>query len=137
MCVARRFYSYFMQVEPDAIPDATAASLQDALLGADLRVKDLVKAIVLADEFRAIGGPAPADALVGRKTTRPEQLARLVADVTGFHWTVARGKRKPGEIDLLATDRVGFRAIAGGVEGIGVTEPSFSAKLPALTGTLR
>lgn len=126
MCVARRFYSYFMQVEPDAIPDATAASLQDALLGADLRVKDLVKAIVLADEFRAIGGPAPADALVGRKTTRPEQLARLVADVTGFHWTVARGKRKPGEIDLLATDRVGFRAIAGGVEGIGVTEPSFA-----------
>ncbi|MEZ4451542.1 MAG: hypothetical protein R3B09_18875 [Nannocystaceae bacterium] len=126
MCVARRFYGYFMQVEPEAIPDATAASLQDALLGADLRVKDLVKAIVLADDFRAIGGPGPIEALVGRKTTRPEQLSRLVADITGFTWTLTPANKKFGVIDLLATDRLGYRAIAGGVEGTQVNEPSYA-----------
>lgn len=128
MCVARRFYAYFMQVEVDDIPDATAASLQDSLLAADMRIRPLIKAIVLSDDFkaaRARDDGSPAAAFVGRKTTRPEQLARLVADLTGFHWS-ATPRPKLGEFPLLATDRFGFRAMAGGVEGVQITEPSFA-----------
>lgn len=130
MCVARRFYGYFMQVEIDDIPDATAASLQDALIAADLRVKPLVKAIVLSDGFRARAARSgsPAAALVGRKTTRPEQLGRLVADLTGFTWTALPRPNNPdiGEVPLLQSDRFGYRAMAGGVEGVQITEPSFA-----------
>jgi hypothetical protein len=130
MCAARRFYGYFMQVDPDALPDATAAALQDAFIAGGLRVKPLVKAIVLSDDFRAVGARAgsPAAALVGRKTTRPEQLERLVADLTGFVWRATPGNKKRGlgEVALLQSDRFGYRAMAGGVEGFQVTEPSFA-----------
>ena len=72
--------------------------------------------------------------MVGRKTTRPEQLERLIADLTGFTWRATPGGGKNaakkggdfGEVSLLGTDRIGYRAMAGGVEGFQVTEPSFS-----------
>ncbi len=127
MCSARRFYGYFMQVDLDDIPDATGTALQDAFIAGALRVKPLVKAIVMSDDFRAAGARegSPAAALVGRKTTRPEQLERLIADLTGFTWRFAAGKQV-GEVSLMGTDRFGFRAMAGGVEGFQVTEPSFA-----------
>lgn len=143
MCAARRFYGYLMQVDPDDLPDASAAALQDVFIASGLQVKPLIKAIVLSDDFRAVAArPGSAAAgLVGRKTTRPEQLARLIADLTGFTWTATQtasgqkggkkgkgGKQVPdyGEVALLASDRFGYRAMAGGVEGFQVTEPSFA-----------
>jgi hypothetical protein len=129
MCSARRFYGYFMQVDLDDIPDATATALQDAFIAGELRVKPLVKAIVMSDDFRAVGARegSPAAALVGRKTTRPEQLERLIADLTGFTWRAAPGKPgQVGEVSLMQTDRYGYRAMAGGVEGYQITEPSFA-----------
>lgn len=127
MCVARRFYGYFMQVDVEAVPDATAASLQDAFIAGGMRVRPLVKAIVMSDGFRAVAARegTPAAELVGRKTTRPEQLARLVADLTGFAWR-ARKNDRTGDVDLLGSDRFGYRGMAGGVEGYQVTEPSFA-----------
>lgn len=139
MCTARRFYGYLMQVDPDDIPDATATALQDALLAGGMRVKPLVKAIVLSDDFRAVGARqgSLAEGVVGRKTTRPEQLERLIADLTGFEWRATpgakggrnRGKAKRraavGEVPMLGSDRFGYRAMAGGVDGYGVTAPSF------------
>ncbi|MBK9757087.1 MAG: DUF1588 domain-containing protein [Nannocystis sp.] len=136
MCAARRFYGYLMQVDPDDLPDASAAALQDAFIAGGLQVKPLIKAIVLSDDFRAVAArPGSAAAgLVGRKTTRPEQLERLIADLTGFTWRATPGGGKNaakkggdfGEVSLLGTDRIGYRAMAGGVEGFQVTEPSFS-----------
>lgn len=146
MCTARRFYGYLMQVDPDDIPDATATALQDVLLGGGMRIKPLVKAIVLSDDFRAVGARqgSVGAGLVGRKTTRPEQLERLITDLTGFTWRATpgakggknrgkgngkgKGKRKPdvGEVSMLGSDRFGYRAMAGGVEGYGVTAPSFA-----------
>mgnify|MGYP001336255044 CR=1 FL=1 len=138
MCSARRFYAYFMQVDLDDIPDATATALQDAFIAGELRVKPLVKAIVMSDDFRAVGARegSPAAALVGRKTTRPEQLERLIADLTGFLWHAAPGKAGKagkadkadqfGEVPLMQTDRFGYRAMAGGVDGFQITEPSFA-----------
>ena len=140
MCVARRFYGYFMQVAPGDIPDKSAAALQDALIAADMRVKPLVKAIVLSDDFRAnaVRGDSPATALISRKTTRPEQLGRLIADLTGYTWTATptvgvKGRKmgkalaaRFGDVSLLQTDLIGFRAMAGGVEGLQITEPSYA-----------
>ena len=129
MCSARRFYGYFMQADLGDIPDATATALQDAFIAGGLRVKPLVKAIVMSDDFRAVGARegSPAAALVGRKTTRPEQLERLIADLTGFTWKAVPGKPGlVGEVSLMQTDRYGYRAMAGGVEGYQITEPSFA-----------
>ena len=141
MCAARRFYGYLMQVDPSDLPDASAAALQDVFIAGGLQVKPLIKAIVLSDDFRAVGARqgSAAAGLVGRKTTRPEQMERLIADLTGFTWMatpgagVGKGAGKLakkvssfGEVALLSTDRFGYRAMAGGVEGFQVTEPSFA-----------
>jgi hypothetical protein len=132
MCAARRFYGYLMQVDPDDLPDASAAALQQVFVDGGLQVKPLIKAIVLSDDFRAVGARAGSAAagLVGRKTTRPEQLERLIADLTGFVWRATPGGGKAegkfGEVALLGTDRFGYRAMAGGIEGFQVTEPSFA-----------
>ncbi len=141
MCAARRFYGYLMQVDPGDLPDASAAALQDAFIAGGLQVKPLIKAIVLSDDFRAVGARqgSAAAGLVGRKTTRPEQMERLIADLTGFTWTATPGAGAGkgagklakkvssfGEVALLGTDRFGYRAMAGGVEGFQVTEPSFA-----------
>ena len=141
MCAARRFYGYLMQVDPGDLPDASAAALQDVFIAGGLQVKPLIKAIVLSDDFRAVGARqgSAAAGLVGRKTTRPEQMERLIADLTGFTWMatpgagVGKGAGKLakkvssfGEVALLSTDRFGYRAMAGGVEGFQVTEPSFA-----------
>ncbi len=141
MCAARRFYGYLMQVDPSDLPDASAAALQDVFIAGGLQVKPLIKAIVLSDDFRAVGARqgSAAAGLVGRKTTRPEQMERLIADLTGFTWmaTPGAGAGKGagklakkvssfGEVALLSTDRFGYRAMAGGVEGFQVTEPSFA-----------
>jgi hypothetical protein len=110
-----------------------------------MRVKPLVKAIVLSDDFRAaaVRGDSPAAALIGRKTTRPEQLGRLIADLTGYTWTgtpTVGGKGRKlskaqaarfGDVSLLQTDLFGFRAMAGGVEGLQITEPSHAYSPPA------
>ncbi|MEQ1504694.1 MAG: DUF1585 domain-containing protein [Myxococcota bacterium] len=123
-CTAKRFWSWFAEVPVSDVDDAWAATLRDALVDADWDARGLVKAIVTSDRFLSRDG-------VGPLTTRPEQLARTIEDLTGFRWTVDpdRGACTTEcwrDVDLTVSDRYGFRAMAGGIDGVSVTRPTRS-----------
>lgn len=125
-CTARRFYSYMAQVHLDAVAFPLVERFTDALdQDGKLDVRALAREIVLSDEFRAAYSvdPDEAETLVGYKLARPEQLARMFKELTGFDWY---GVRNPGDINgefpLLASDAFGYRAMAGGIDGYSITQ---------------
>lgn len=130
LCTARRFYSYMAQVQLDAVPHELVARFYEALVVEGRHdVRALARAIVLSDEFRASHADegADAEAVVGYKVARPEQLERMFEDLTGFRWI---GMRQPddihGEFPLLNSDAWGYRAMAGGVDGFSISQPTWT-----------
>ncbi len=129
-CAAERFYSYMAQVEPADIPLGLTSELQSVLIDSGYSAKQLAKAIVLSDEFRAsyAHGADAAEYIVGIKKARPGQLERMFTDLTGFRWetnsTVRVRGTELGRVGLLDNDVVGFRVLAGGIDSEFVIEPS-------------
>jgi hypothetical protein len=128
-CAATRFASYLTEVAPDSLPRAWIARLQRALTDSNFSAKQLAKAIVLSDEFRVSHDTdaAAAERVVGALKLRPEQLSRMLRGLTGFSWTTTsnlplRGIRY-GTADLLQSDFIGFRVLAGGIDSYFVTAP--------------
>lgn len=128
-CTATRFASYLTEVAPDALSGSWIARLQAAFVSSGFSAKQLLKDIVLSDEFRVSyeTDPGKAESLVGAQKARPDQLSRMLADLTGFHWTTAstaKLRQIPyGTPDLLASDFIGFRVLGGGIDSYFVTEP--------------
>ena len=130
MCAARRFYAYMAQIDVDAVPLALASRLQGVFIASGYSAKALARAVVLSDELRVshATSDAAADPLVGLKTTRPEQLARLMFDLTGFRWqtdsTVMLRGAPLGRVDLAEDNLIGFGVLAGGIDSVFVVTPS-------------
>ena len=128
-CSAQRFASYFTEVPQDQLSGAWVAELQSAFVESGFNAKQLAKAIVLSDEFRVSHDTdaAIAEKLVGTQKVRPDQLSRMIKDLTGFSWTTtttAKLRGMPyGTPDLLQSDMVGFRVLGGGIDSYFVTEP--------------
>jgi hypothetical protein len=134
-CTARRFASWFGQIERDLVPADRVAEWGSHFAAGGFDTKALVKEIVLSDDFlsRAAGeDPTGVPALLAR----PEAYARTVSALTGFEWWVnpsASCVTCGGDVDLLRSDLFGFRAMAGGLDGFLVTRPTF---LPTATRSL-
>jgi hypothetical protein len=136
-CTARRFYGWMTQSDPYGIPLPLASELQQVLVDSGFRAEALAKAVVLSDSFRAYAprpGRAPAIPAAGIQIARPEQVARSVEALTGFAWRVDPDLRSCaadnrngtdcwGQVDLMRSDRYGFRAMAGGIDGFAITRP--------------
>lgn len=132
-CAAQRFAAYFSERDMEALPVAWISSLTDAFVASGLNAKALAKAVVLSDEFRVSHVKAgqseeAAAGVVGLQKLRPEQLDRMIEDLTGYRWqTNATGKVGGvtiGVSNLLQSDAVGFRSLAGGIDSMFVTLPS-------------
>ena len=128
-CTATRFASYFTEVPRDQVSALWIARLQKIFVDSGYNAKALAKAIVLSDEFRVSydTDAARAETTVGTLKIRPEQLQRMVADLTGFDWsTVSAASLRGvpyGEANLLESDYIGFRVLAGGIDAYFVTTP--------------
>ncbi len=128
-CAAIHFASFLSEVPQDALPLAWVARLQASFVAGGMNAKQLAKAVVLSDEFRVSHDTdaARAETVVGALKTRPEQLGRMLEDLTGFRWTTASTARlrgiPVGTANLLASDFIGFRVLAGGIDSYFVTEP--------------
>ncbi|MEO7097029.1 MAG: hypothetical protein ABI175_27465, partial [Polyangiales bacterium] len=128
-CTAMRFASYLTEVPRDQLSGAWIAKLQSELVAQNFNAKKLARAIVLSDEFRVSydTDDAAAETLVGAQKARPDQLERMLRDLTGFRWTTtttAKLRAIPyGTPDLLKSDFVGFRVLGGGIDSYFVTEP--------------
>lgn len=134
-CAAQRFASYFTEREMESLPVEWISSLTDAFVASGLSAKALARAVVLSDEFRAShvvpgqdGGDEAAEGVVGLQKLRPEQLDRMITDLTGFRWrhnsTMRVAGMDVGAASLLQSDMVGFRVLAGGIDSYFVTLPS-------------
>jgi hypothetical protein len=128
-CTAIRFASYLTEVPQAALSRAWIARLQRTLVDAQFDAKQLVKAIVLSDEFRVSSheDAATAERVVGALKVRPEQFDRQLRSVTGFDWSTTSTeelRKMPfGTTNLLRGDFIGFRVLAGGIDSYFVTTP--------------
>jgi hypothetical protein len=134
-CTATRFYAYFHQVPLAEVPRERAAALQ-AVLTSRWSAKDLARAIVLSDDFRISHLTADDAELDGVPAldrrfvlkARPEQLASVIEDLTGFRWqaylNTSLGYGTVGRIDLMTDSLFGFNVLAGGIDSVNVTLPA-------------
>lgn len=139
MCMARQFYGYLTEVDPEAVPFERAAELQSFLESSGFDARALVKKIVLDPTF-TLYAPAEgaADPAAKLRTIRPEQYGRAVEALTGFAWWSAAdpptcaqnsetdrfGPQCWGDVDLMNSDVFGYRAMAGGVDGKTILTPT-------------
>jgi hypothetical protein len=136
-CAVVNFASYLTERPARELPPAWVAQLQDRFAGARYSARQLARAIVLSDEFRAAtdADPVAAEGVVGYQMARPQQLERMLADLTGFVWqadTTATINGLPfGHIDYLDDDYFGFRVLAGGIDSWYVTQPTHTMNATA------
>jgi len=129
-CAAIHFATYLTEQPARDLSPAWVAHLQDVFVHAGYSAKQLAKAIVLSDEFRIASDPDPvaAESVIGYQKVRPQQLQRMLADLTGFVWQADTAEPINGwpfgHVDYLDDDYFGFRVLAGGIDSWYVTEPT-------------
>ena len=98
----------------EALPsDADALTAhREAFLEGELTWKALMASIVSDPLYQAAGDQSGG---VAKKMATPDLLSTQVQDLTGFTWSYEG-------YDLMRTDRVGFRLLAGGADGTNVTQ---------------
>ena len=124
-CAVQTFWEGFTQRR---VADGDWPELQmhrDAFEQTDLRVKELVRSIVSDPHYRARRAASPEldDRLAGVKTATPEQLASIVEDLTGYAWAF--------DTREMRHDARGLAVLAGGVDGLFVTERSYTPSVGA------
>jgi hypothetical protein len=131
-CAAINFASYLTEKPAHDLSPAWIARLQDGFVHDRYSAKRLARAIVLSDEFRTAADPDPvaAEGVIGYQKLRPQQLAHVLADLTGFVWQAdsgdAVGGSPFGRFDYLDDDYFGFRVLAGGIDSWFVTSPTYT-----------
>lgn len=118
LCAARRAYAYFHQIDLADVPFDRASDLQSILLTDAMDWRAMVREIVLADDFHVATGP------LGRKRSRPGQLASSIHDLTGFRWRTDLTSFGSGKVDLLDDSLIGYHVLAGGIDSVFVQQPS-------------
>jgi hypothetical protein len=135
LCAVKRFLAYFTQRSMADLPQDTVAKLDRAFIDGGLSAKKLARAIVLSDDFKVSHSNVEdgADDIVGYQKARPEQLARMVRDLTGYTWatnlqleTAGTGKGVIGRVELVTDSFLGFKVHAGGLDSYYVTLPSYT-----------
>lgn len=95
---------------------------REAFLAGDLTLRSLAHSVVDSDAYRA--GPTDDPRAMPTKLVTADLLHDQIEGLTGFRWTANGG------LDLLQSEAVGFRTLAGGADGVFVTQ---SATRPTAT----
>ncbi|RME28442.1 MAG: hypothetical protein D6798_02380, partial [Deltaproteobacteria bacterium] len=130
-CAAETFAELFLRRELDEVGadhDLRQALQQryDATGGSP---QALIAAVLSTDEYRAGDASGPQDLVAERATRRllsPSQLAQVIEELTGFSWTWEG-------YDQLDNDVIGYRILAGGIDGDTVVTP---LSVPTMATTL-
>jgi Protein of unknown function (DUF1588) len=132
-CAAQHFASYFTERDTAELPVKWISKLTDDFIASHLNAKALAKAVVLSDEFRVSHvkpgqAEGAGDGVVGLQKLRPEQLDRMITDLTGYRWQTNSAAKiagvTAGVANLLQSDLLGYRVLAGGIDSYFVTVPS-------------
>jgi len=104
-CAAEQALRLLSRHEPT--PDAIAR-VRDAFVTGDLTVRELLRSAMSEPLYRASETP---------RMVTPALMASQIEDLTGYRWTV-------GGVDVMQSDASGFRQLAGGADGVFVTQPA-------------
>ncbi len=137
LCTARRFYGWMTETPLTHVPEEAANELQDVLVGSGWNARALARAVVLHPDFRIASStdPVEADGVVGLQRARPEQLTRLIEDLTGFVWQtygeeeccLGDGVSPIGLVHVPTDAWTGFQTLLGGIDGAFVSQPVYTA----------
>lgn len=103
--------------------DTLTAHREDFLAGGTT-LRALYRSLLQDPLYRA--APSDDPGAVATKLATPELLSSMVADLTGFRWT-------DDGADMLETDAIGVRTLAGGLDGFTVLT---SATSPSATSII-
>jgi hypothetical protein len=98
------------------------AELTETFKAGGTTMRPLLSAITETEAYQA----SPASDANGRRLLTPALLNSAVLDLTGFEWTFAGYAQ-------LDNDTIGYRNLAGGVDGVAITRPQDA---PSLTWAL-
>ena len=95
-------------------------------IDADLRLSGLIRSLLESPSYR-VGSSSSGDPdLMTRRLLSVDQISKSVEQLTGYRW-------KEDGADVFENDKVGYRILAGGVDGIQSTQ---SARLPSISRQL-
>ena len=126
-CAVQQFAAYLAQTDRGALDPDFVGRHQVAFADSGFDAKALAKAIVLDEWFlaQALGDGASEGTpeVPGPQVLRPEQYERFIESLTGFRLEYYVAQSNIGAVRALRSDELGFRAMAGGIDGSNVTEP--------------
>jgi hypothetical protein len=127
-CVVKRMSQALWRRAPDLDDFSQIEALRQSFLASGLQLKALVRAITDTPIYRA-GATVEGTESTVRLLGAP-RLASMVEDLTGFTWEYQG-------FDLMRSDTYGYRILAGGVDGIYVSQPQATPSLTWLLVTQR
>lgn len=114
-CAVKQGYTFLFGESPDEADTSRLSGFRDDFLAGEVTLQSLYRSLV-ADPWYRSDDPELEGTLAVRRLT-PSKLSSAVYALTGFRWTYE-------ELDMLTTDTWGVRVLAGGMDGIIVTQPA-------------
>lgn len=127
-CMTKRFYAYLLDIDVEQVPRERVEYYARVFEESGFKAKELVKAIVLSDDFQA-RQVAPdennqvAKEVVGFRRAKPYHLDSMYHDLTGFRWeTFIQYDYNGviGKVNLLTDSFFGYKLLGGGSDGYDV-----------------
>ena len=116
-CAVEQGFRAVMGRSPGVADTTALTAARAAFLDGGVTLRALYGALVADPRYRSADPDWPGT--VGPKRMSPDQLAASIEALTGFRW-VYEG------LDMLSTDTYGVRVLAGGADGVVVTQPATS-----------
>ena len=125
-CAVERVYTGLLRRDADLADTDALTRHREAFLAADLSLQALIASVVTDPRYLAADSAHPAldpTGAVPTKMVTADLLATQIEDLTGFSWSYF-------DYDMMRTDLVGLRTLAGGADGQATTR---SARAPNAT----
>ena len=116
-CAVEQGFELLMRRDATLADQTRLNAHREAFLAGGLTLRSLFRSLLDDPAYRA--ADTDDEGAVTSKLVTVDILAREVEDLTGFHWTYSG-------YDMLRTDAVGLRTLAGGVDGYTVTKSATS-----------
>ncbi|MDG1480560.1 MAG: DUF1549 domain-containing protein [Myxococcota bacterium] len=116
-CAVEQVYSLLLQRDV-TLADTDALTMhREAFLDSGLTMRSLVRSVVSDARYRA--GQTDAEGAVPTKLLSPDLVASSIEDLTGYPWVYSG-------YEMLRSDTVGVRTLAGGADGVTVIQNTTS-----------
>lgn len=126
-CMTQRFYSEMMDLKMKDVPRQRVEHFAKIFKKSKFSVKELLKAIVLSDDFRALQAKKEAtkeaQRVVGFRRAKPDQLDALFYELTGFRWQTDIQYGSIGRVNLTTDSFFGYSVLGGASDGYDVWWP--------------